>query len=131
MSDKLTASVETKGGRYQASLQIGKQTFCVGDTWFEVQAVRAQREANKLTKAIAKHDKAVHAELIAQRDRLAKVCKAVRARYLLVKKPKGSPTIVTCSHCCESGMLGQFQHGSPTCLIAECGAALAELETSK
>lgn len=75
MSDKLTASVVTANGLHWACLRNDMQTFHGVEPVYDEATVEGAREsaqsvADTLTKAIAKHDKAVNAELLALRDRL-------------------------------------------------------------
>ena len=75
MSDKLTASVIRDSRIHWACLQNGKQTFHVEPMYDSSKTEQArecaQSVVNAITKAIELHDAAVHAELIALRNRLA------------------------------------------------------------
>lgn len=75
MKDKLTASVISEGSAHYASLCASGKRFDVQPTCFDDDfggaRELAQKMVAKLTKAIAQHDKAVNAKLIARCKRLA------------------------------------------------------------
>lgn len=125
MSDKLKASVTRLADGHCACLSSAAEHFNVGPVCKSGALhddndarERAQIYANMLTKAIEQHDKAVHAELLAQRDRLAKVCKAFIDLTFTTYDPLSLNDPVSV----KAGDLGP--------VIIEMQAAIAEVENS-
>ena len=85
MSDKLTASPVRHGSGHCAELEGSRKFHVLPIYRYSVTEVdpraSAQSIADTLTQAIADHDAAVNAELIAQRDRLAEACRAAHVFF--------------------------------------------------
>lgn len=116
MSDKLTVSV-LSGNNHSVHWAV----LWSGECNFDVSSVVEKREsaqwvADMLTKAIAKHDKTVNAELIAQRDRLVEVCKKGRSALADLLIPGECP--------------GQREYQGASAAHRKICAALAESEKS-
>jgi hypothetical protein len=108
----LTASVAVDRGTYLACAKSGGQRLDLGVIWQYDHRNRAYDAANIFEKAIAKHDAAVNAELIDQRDKLLKVCE------MLVASNQGLMTL-----------LSSYGEGDPTgYAVRKAQATIAEVE---